>query len=244
DAVGARVHVRGRNVRRRFVAQHYSALARLAEASVSFAANCGDRSRDRLHGKVGRVARLPDGRAKRDHPLDHFGLLAGNLARVNAAETLADHDDRLLEFLMGERQPRVQFPHRFARALGVRPDSRIDRAMAEPSAKVRQRRKRRVASQETRNKHEDFAVERLHAWPGMSKCAEPINAGLERNSELAQSVEHRGASGLYGDSRRSLRATWSHWSPFRAVRAGNVFIDRRMQGETATSSSCSSCNTT
>src|SRR5208282_856971 len=168
---------------------------------------------DSLHGKVGGVARLPDGRSKRDHPLDHFGLLAGNLARVNAAETLADHDDRLLEFLMGERQPRVQFSHRFARALGVRPDSRIDRAMAKPSAKIRQWRKRHVASHEPRNKHDDFAVERLYVWPRMGECAEPINGGLKRNSELAQSVEQRGASGLECIWRRSWRATWSHRSP-------------------------------
>jgi hypothetical protein len=61
--------------------------------------------------------------------------------------------------------------------------------MAEPSAKIRQWRKRDVASHEARNKHDDFAVERLYVWPGMGECAEPINGGLERKSELAKGVE-------------------------------------------------------
>src|SRR5271155_4430522 len=104
-AVGARVDVRGRNVSRGLVTQHQSALTRLAEASVGLAADCGDGTRDGLHGKIGCVARFPDRRAERNHALDHFRMLAGDLARVNSTKTLADHDDRLLEFFIGEGGP-------------------------------------------------------------------------------------------------------------------------------------------
>src|SRR5271155_3689888 len=100
-AVGARVDVRGRTVRRRLVTQHQSALTRLAEASVGLAADCGDGTRDGLHGKIGGVARFPDRRAERNHTLDHFRMLASDLARVDSTETLADHDDRLFEFFIG-----------------------------------------------------------------------------------------------------------------------------------------------
>src|ERR1019366_4815016 len=49
----------------------------------------------------------------------------------------------------------------------------------EPSAKIRQRRKRHVAGHEARNKHDDFAVERLYVWPRMGERVEPINGGIE-----------------------------------------------------------------
>src|SRR5208283_4723006 len=134
DAVGARVDVRGRHAGGRFVAEHHSALARLAEASFGSAANRGDRAGDSLHRDVRVVARHSYRRAECDHALDHLGMLAGNLARVNAAQTLTDDDDRLPEFLVGQLEPRAQLAHRLARTLGVRQDAGIDGAMPEPSA--------------------------------------------------------------------------------------------------------------
>ena len=123
-------------------------------------------------------------------------MLARNLARVDAAQTLADDHDRLIEFFVGEREPRIQFAHRLARAFGVRQDSGVHGAMAEPSAKVRQRRERHVAGHEAGNQHDDFGVVRLYVRPRMRKRAEPVDAGFEWNAELAQCVEHRGPLGL------------------------------------------------
>src|SRR5271154_2149970 len=237
DAVGARVDVRGRHAGGRFVAEHHAALARLAEASFGSAANRGDRASDSLYRKVGVAARHSDRRAECDHPLDHLGMLARNLARVNAAEALTDHDDRLPEFLVGKLEPRAQLAHRLARTFGVRQDAGIDGAMPEPSAEIRQRRERHVAGHEARNQHDDFGVMRLGVRPRMRQRAEPVDAGLERHAELAQCVDHRRAFRLYFISRRNLRDRWSHRSPWSVTRAGNVSNRRHMHGETATSSS-------
>src|SRR5579862_2339637 len=118
-------------------------------------------------------------------------MLAGNLARVNAAETLPDHHYPLIEFLVSESEPRVEFDHRLARTFGVRQDTGAERAMAEPSAEIRQRRERHVAGHEPWNQHDDLGVARSDSGPRMRQCAEPIDARLERYAELAERVEHR-----------------------------------------------------
>ena len=129
-------------------------------------------------------------RAERDHALDHFRMLAGNLARVDAAEALTDHNYRLIELLVGEGKPRIQFDHRLARTFGVRQDTGVERAMAEPAAKIRQRRERHVAGHKPRNQHDNLCVARTYARPRMRQCSEPVHTGFERYAQLAERVKH------------------------------------------------------
>src|SRR5579863_8970591 len=112
-------------------------------------------------------------------------MLARDLASVNAAETLADHDHRLVEFFIRKLEPRVQFAHRLARAFRVRQDAGVERAMTEPSAKIRQRRERHVASHEAWNQHDDLCVARSDSGPRMRQGAEPEDTCLERHTKLA-----------------------------------------------------------
>src|SRR5207244_13140382 len=115
------------------------------------AAEHRDRSRECLYRVVGGFARSSDWRAQRDHALNHLGIFAGQLARIDSAETLADYDDWLFELFVGESEPRVQFAHRLARTFGVGPDSAEDYAMTEPSEEIRHRGQRDITGNETWN---------------------------------------------------------------------------------------------